>query len=98
MIYYNVAIGPLCLSVSLGDEHDEANRKEKAMFATGVLGAASKLTLMAGSLGNSAFRTAQIERPEKQTQSPTKCLIAAVMLIGAASTASAHYLPYNGLF
>jgi hypothetical protein len=66
------------------------------MFTTGVLGAASKLNADGGFLRQLDIRAAQIERPEKQAKSPTKCLIAAVMLIGAASTASAQYLPYNG--
>jgi hypothetical protein len=66
------------------------------MFTTSVLGAASKLNADGGFLRQLDIRAAQIQRPEKQTKSPTKCLIAAVMLIGAASTASAQYLPYNG--
>ncbi|MGA7230377.1 MAG: hypothetical protein WBX95_05540 [Xanthobacteraceae bacterium] len=32
----------------------------------------------------------------QQMKLSTKCLIAALLLIGAASTASAQYLPYNG--
>jgi hypothetical protein len=42
------------------------------------------------------IRTVHIERPKKQTKLSTKCLIAALLLIGAASTASAQYLPYRG--
>ena len=42
------------------------------------------------------IRTAHTEHPKKQTKLSTKSLIAAVLLIGAASTASAQYLPYNG--
>jgi hypothetical protein len=42
------------------------------------------------------IRTAHIERLKKQTMLPTKGLLAALLLIGAASTASAQYLPYNG--
>jgi hypothetical protein len=40
--------------------------------------------------------TAHMERSKKQTKLSTKCLIAALLLIGAASTASAQYLPYKG--
>jgi hypothetical protein len=41
--------------------------------------------------------TAHTERPKKQTKLSTKSLIAALLLIGAASsTASAQYLPYKG--
>jgi len=42
------------------------------------------------------IRAAHIQRPEKQIRFCTKFLIAALLLIGAASTASAQYLPYNG--
>ena len=41
------------------------------------------------------IRTAHIERLKKQTKLPTKGLLAALLLAGAASTASAQYLPYN---
>src|ERR1700745_905810 len=42
------------------------------------------------------IRTAHTERPKKQTKLSTKSLVAALLLIGTASTASAQYLPYNG--
>jgi hypothetical protein len=42
------------------------------------------------------IRTAHTERPKKQTNLSTQSLIAALLLIGTASTASAQYLPYNG--
>jgi hypothetical protein len=42
------------------------------------------------------IRTVDIERPKKQTKLSAKSVIAAFLLIGAASTASAQYLPYNG--
>jgi hypothetical protein len=41
-------------------------------------------------------RNTYTERPKKQTKLFAKGLIAALLLIGAASTASAQYLPYNG--
>jgi hypothetical protein len=40
--------------------------------------------------------TAYTERPKKQTKLSTKSLIAALLLVSAASTASAQYLPYKG--
>jgi hypothetical protein len=42
------------------------------------------------------IRAAHIRRTAKQVSLSTKCLIAALLLIGAASTASAQYLPYKG--
>jgi hypothetical protein len=57
-----------------------------------------RLTLrrMINRIGTLNIRTAHTERPKKQTKLSTKSLIAALLLIGTASTASAQYLPYNG--
>jgi hypothetical protein len=62
------------------------------MVISNVLGATSELN--ADRALN--IRTAHPERPKKQTKLSTKSLIAALLLIGAASAASAQYLPYNG--
>jgi hypothetical protein len=42
------------------------------------------------------IRAAHIRRTRKQVRLSTRCLIAALLLIGAASSASAQYLPYKG--
>lgn len=62
------------------------------MVMSNVLGATSELN--ADRALN--IRTAHTERPKKQTKLSTKSLIAALLLTGTASTASAQYLPYNG--
>jgi hypothetical protein len=64
----------------------------KIMAMNNLLEAASELN--ADRAPN--IRTALTERPKKQMRLSTKSLIAALLLIGAASTASAQYLPYNG--
>ena len=42
------------------------------------------------------IQAAHVRRTGIQVSLPAKCLVAALLLIGAASTASAQYLPYKG--
>jgi hypothetical protein len=63
---------------------------------TALVGRRLTLRRMINRIGTLDIRTADVERPKKQTKLPTRSLIAALLLIGTASTASAQYLPYNG--
>jgi hypothetical protein len=67
-------------------------QKEKKMIISNLLAAASELN------ADHALdiRNACTERTKKRTKLCAKGLLAALLLIGAASTASAQYLPYNG--
>jgi hypothetical protein len=71
--------------------NEQPNRK-KLMVMSNLLEAASELN--AGRALD--IWTAHTKRPKKLTKLSTKTLIAGLLLIGAASTASAQYLPYKG--
>jgi hypothetical protein len=64
----------------------------KDMIMSNLLEAASELNAEREHDARSAY----MERQKKQTKLSIKGLIAALLLIGAASTASAQYLPYYG--
>jgi hypothetical protein len=79
------------LAVLLCREYS-TEQKEKKMVIGKLLEAASELNADRALDIRDGYR----ERTKKQTKLSAKVLLAALLLIGAASTASAQYLPYNG--
>jgi hypothetical protein len=79
------------LDVSLCRECS-TEQKEKKKIMSNLFEAASEL------YADHALdtRNTYTERPKKLTKLFAKGLLATLLLIGAASTASAQYLPYNG--
>jgi hypothetical protein len=89
---------------------NELERKYKAMFTTAVPSTTSKIDALGSfvtqlwdrhfidpGLGSKVdIQAAHARRAGLQASLPTKCLIAVLLLIGAASSASAQYLPYKG--
>jgi hypothetical protein len=64
------------------------------MFTTAVPDTTSEIDALGSFLTH--LNVQRRESAQTWNRLPTKCLIAVLLLIGAASTASAQYLPYKG--